>query len=201
MSKSILLLILVLALQQSIRAQDSTRIVAEGNRFYQEGNYEKAIACYREALQKKQAAQIAHFNLGVALFRAKQTEAAGIAFHAVTVANTPAPLRQKALYNEGVVRARNNQLQESVGAFKKALLLHPSDQEARYNLRKAMELLRQQQPRQSPQNKDKQSAAPPPPANKKMMEQWLQSLRQKEQEVQRKMMNKSRAVTQPEKDW
>jgi hypothetical protein len=34
-----------------------------------------------------------------------------------------------------------------------------------------------------------------------MMERWLQSLQQKEQEIQRKLQQKNRSVSQPEKDW
>lgn len=190
----------------ALRAQDSTRLVAEGNRWYREGQYEKAITHYRESLGRQQSPGIAQFNLGVALFRTNQLQPAAKEFHELSKPGTPATLQQRASYNEGVALARDNKLRESIPAFKKALLLDPSDEDARYNLQKAIEAVKppqqpREQPRQNQQQKDRKSPEPPPPANKKMMEQWLQSLRQKEQEVQRKMMNKSRSVSQPEKDW
>lgn len=38
--------------------------------------------------------------------------------------------------------------------------------------------------------------------NKKQIDQWLQSLRQKEQDVQKKMQQKNgKGVSKPEKDW
>lgn len=182
-----------------------TQLMAEGNRWFKEGQFEKAIPKYQEALKQADTLQAVRYNLGAAQFRTKAFEEAEKAFDETAEKSDNGLLKQKALYNKGVSLTRQKKLQESIEAYKAALRLDPTDTDTRINLQKALEELRQQQkkqeePKKNPQQEKNQNKQQPP-ANKKMIEQWLQSLRQKEQEVQQKMLNKGRASKQPEKDW
>lgn len=203
--KTSLLLSFLLLLLGTLKAQQAEAVIAEGNRQYADGKFDKAITQYQEALKKGDASGTARYNLGAAQFRAKNLEAAEKEFNEVASAQKNTSLKHKALYNKGVALSKQKKLLESIQAYKEALKLNPTDADTRFNLQKALEEWKQQQKKEeqtkpNPQQQKNQDK-PQPPANKKMMEQWLQSLRQKEQEVQQKMLNKSRAAKQPEKDW
>lgn len=196
---------LCMALHAGAQQLQPTQLMAEGNRWFKEGKFEKAIPKYQEALKQADTLQSARYNLGAAQYRTKSFEEAEKAFDETAEKSSSELLRQKALYNKGVSLTRQKKLQESIDAYKAALRIDPTDTDTRINLQKALEELRQQQkkqeqPKKNPQQEKNQNKQQPP-ANKKMIEQWLQSLKQKEQEVQQKMLNKGRASKQPEKDW
>lgn len=188
-------------------AQPENKAIADGNKFYKEGKFDKAMEAYQLALAQNPKNAVARYNLAAALFRNSKPEEAGKEYEEAVQQANDSLLKQKATYNNGVSLTKQNKLEESITAYKEALRMNPSDEEARFNLQKALEELRKKnkQPEKKNQQQKKDKKPEPqkqPPANKKMIEQWLQSLRQKEQEVQKKMQqNKSRSVTQPEKDW
>ena len=118
---------------------------------------------------------------------------------------------QKAVYNKGVTLTKQKKLLESIEAYKKAVLMNPNDSDARFNLQKALSELKKQteneenkEQQKQKQQKQQQPQQRPPQSklDKRKIEQYLQSLRQKEQEVQRKIQeNRTRSVNRPEKDW
>ena len=115
--------------------------------------------------------------------------------------------KERSYYNKGVAYIKEKKLQESIDAWKIALKLDPADEDARFNLQKALteqkkgaskDQKQQQQQQKQQQQKQKQNNK----LDKKKIEQYLKSLEQKEQEVQRKFQeSRARGVTQPEKDW
>jgi len=186
-------------------SQQENDLLAEGNRLYKEGKYEEAIPYYKKALEANSSNLTALYNLSAVLSKTGKPEDAEKGFETIAKNGNDKSLLQKSHYNQGVMLSRQKKLEESIAAYKKALSLDPTDEDSRFNLQKALEELRQKQPQKKNEQdkKDKkQEQQQTPPANKKQMEQWLQSLRQKEQEVQKKMQqNRSRANKQPEKDW
>jgi Ca-activated chloride channel homolog len=192
-------------------AQENNDIRA-GNKLYRQGNYNKALPEYQTAIKKNPKSAIANYNMGNTHYRNNDYEGAVKQYDEANV-NAPAnDLRQKALYNKGVALLKQQKLQESIDTWKTALAMNPADQDTRINLQKALTELRRQkeqkeqkQQQQNPQQQQKQQQKPKPQQSKldkKKIEQYLKSLQQKEQEVQRKIQqNRSRSVTQPEKDW
>lgn len=187
--------------------QPENAAIAEGNKLYKEGNFEKAIEAYLSALKQNPDNIIARYNLAAARFRNSKWEEAQKEYETVQQQTADDNLKQKATYNNGVSFTKQNKLEESVEAYKKAVRMNPADEDARFNLEKALNELRKKnkEPEKNNQQQKKDKKPDPqkqPPASKKMIEQWLQSLRQKEQEVQQKMQrNRTRSVKQPEKDW
>ena len=188
-------------------AQEANDFVQKGNEQYVKGAFPQAIELYKKALEKESGHQIARYNLAATHFRSGKFEASFNEYEELLKHNPETALKQKIYYNEGVTLSRQKKLAESIALYKKALQLDPTDKNARYNLQKALEELRKQQkkeekPKNQQQQQQKKEPQKQPPASKKQIEQWLQSLRQKEQEVQRKIQqNKGRASKQPEKDW
>ena len=64
----------------------------------------------------------------------------------------------KGLYNKGVALQNNNKLPECIHAYKQALKLDPTDEDARQNLQRA---LKQQNSRRKKDNKEKQRKRSP----------------------------------------
>ena len=188
-------------------AQPENTAITDGNKLYKEGKFDKAIEAYQLALTQNPKNAVARYNLAAALFRNSKMEEAEKEYEETEQQTSDNVLKQKATYNNGVSLTKQNKLEESIAAYKKALRMNPSDNEARFNLQKALEELRKKNKQPDKKNEQQKNDKKPepqkqPPANKKVIEQWLQSLRQKEQEVQKKMQqNKNRSVTQPEKDW
>ena len=126
----------------------------EGNRLFDEGRFEAALEHYREAQLEDAESKQLHFNAGDALYKQGRHDEAIQEFeHALD--DPDASFSSKSLYNLGNVLFRKNQLQEAVGAYKKALELDPNDTAAKINLEYVRDLLDQQEEEQR-QEQDKQ---------------------------------------------
>ena len=189
-----------------VTAQPENAAIAKGNKLYKEGKFEEAITAYQQALQQNPENITAKYNLAAARFRNSKFEEAQKEYEGVLEKTNDRSLKQKATYNNGVAFTKQTKLDESIEAYKKALMLNPQDADTRFNLQKALEERHKQnkakEPQQQKKQEKKQEPQKQPPASRKQIEQWMQSLRQKEQEVQQKMQqNKNRSVNKPEKDW
>jgi tetratricopeptide (TPR) repeat protein len=191
-------------------AQTENTAIRAGNKLYRKGQYEKAVPQYQKALQVNPNNPVARYNMGNVQFRNKQFEEAEKTFDQANASAGNNDFKEKTYYNKGVALTKQQKLLESIEAYKSAVRLNPSDAEARFNLEKALLELKKQneankQKQPEPQKKPQPNKQPKPKQSnldKKKIEQYLQSLQQKEQEVQRKIQqNRSRAVTRPEKDW
>jgi tetratricopeptide (TPR) repeat protein len=193
----------------TVKAQGGNEVIRSGNRLYKQKNFQQALPEYQKAAAENPSNPVARYNLGNAEFRNNQYGEAEKEYTATLASTNEKDFRQKATYNKGVALSKQKKLLESIEAYKNAVKLNPADADARFNLQKALSELKkqtendqqkQQQQQQKQQQKPQQK--PPPRSNKRQIEQWLNSLRQKEQEVQRKIQeNRSRSVTRPEKDW
>lgn len=219
-----LLVLAALALCGQSVAQKENALIRSGNRYYKQKQIDQSQHQYQEAVKTAPENPTANYNLGNAQFRKNNFEEAAKSYE-TSVAHSPDNAgKEKGLYNQGVALAKQKKLQESINAWKNALKLDGSDEEARENLQKAlMELKQQQQQQQKDQKKDQkdkkdkkdqkdqkdekkdqQQQPKPQPSrlNKQQVEQLLKALQQKENDIQDKMnQNKVKSSTQPEKDW
>lgn len=189
--------------------QTENTAIREGNRSYKAGIYQSALPQYQRAVKQNPSNAIARYNLGNAQFRTNQFSAAEKEYDAAVNTTKDQNVEQKAVYNKGVALTKQKKLLESIEAYKKAVLLNPNDADARFNLQKALSELQKQsenqenkQQQQKQQKQQQPQQKPQSKLDKRKIEQYLQSLRQKEQEVQRKINdNRTRSVTRPDKDW
>lgn len=191
-------------------SQTQNSLIRKGNKLYKKRDYDRSLLEYEQALKLDPQNALANFNFGNALFRKEKWEDAEKNFDNSLTNSKENDIRQKAFYNKGVSLTKQKKLEESIDAYKNALRLNSSDEDARINLQKALLELKkknesQKQNEQKQEQKPKQKEKPKPQQsklNKKEVEQLLKALHQKEQEVQQKMQkNKPRGVTPPEKDW
>lgn len=208
MRKEIFIFVCILAAGLPGFSQSSNKSLVQANEFYRAGDFDKAIEKYQAILDKDPGNKTATYNLANAFFRAGNFAEAEVLYDKNLEGNKDNKSLHQAYYNKGVSLSKQQKLEESVEAYKQAILLNPSDADTRFNLQKALVELRKRQQADKKEEQDKDQKKKPQPQkpqsklSKRQVENLLKSLQQREQEAQKKMQqSRSRGVTQPEKDW
>ena len=234
--KRIIFYILLTLTTLPTMAQKEFFDVRKGNKEYKKEQFTEAEVDYRKGLDKNNNSFEGHFNLGDALFKqqkypeaAEEYQKAGALLQPKNGKYSDADKKKLAqvYHNLGNAYYAQQQYDKAVGAYKQGLMANPKDDETRYNLIKAMEMLQQQQQQQQQQdnqdqqqdqqdqqqqqqqqqeqqdNQDQQNQ----PENQHEMdreqaEQILQALQQDEQDTQDKAKRQQmQSKVKTDKDW
>lgn len=231
MFKPLLYLMIFIFASGKYYSQHTNQFVYEGNKAFKKNDMQTAINKYNEALKIKPNNKKALYNLGNALYKEaltlKYSNAAAINIsnkdsiaglmlqRAAELYQSSSQLYQnkdtlqKIYHNLGNAYLFQKKYTEAIDAYKKSLKLNPNDEDTRYNLAFALKHKKdnqgggnnnQQQQNQSSQNNQPQNQQQQ--INKEQAERMLQTLIQKEKELQDKK-KESPAVqnTKPDKDW
>lgn len=215
MVKKILLLIVSLCSTCVVSAQAMSERdhIRKGYKLYTDSLFEKAEVEFRKALEINPKNTDAMFNLGNALFnqipqsQEKGKEAMEQYATAAKLETDKSKLAQ-INHNLGILFYTAQQYPQSVEAYKEALRNNPSDHETRYNLAKAMYMLKQQEQNQQQDQQQQQEQQEQQNQQQEQQEQEQQEKQQQEQQAQQneeeiskenaeQMLN---AVMQDEKD-
>ncbi|HMU08637.1 MAG TPA: VWA domain-containing protein [Ferruginibacter sp.] len=220
-----LLIILCSLIPPGSFAQNEKALIKKGNEAYEKKEYENAAANYQKAIEKKPADPVAQYNLGNALYKNSKTDEAVSAYDKALSNPASAADKAKAFYNKGVVLQNGKKLPECIEAYKNALKLDPQDDDARQNLQKALQQLKQQeqkkdnkdnkekkkpkedqkkkeQEKQKPQEQNQPPKPQPSKLTKQDAEEKLKALLQQEKNLQDKLRRvNTGSVGKPEKDW
>ena len=174
-------LLLTLALLPAMAQKESSN-VRHGNKQYRKENYVDAENDYRRGIDKNEKSYEAHYNLGDALFKQQKYEDALREYmradSLLTSADKDQARRAATHHNIGNSLFALEDYGNAVEAYKLSLKDNPKDDETRYNLVRAMQLLQQQQQQQQQQqNNDKQD-------QKDQQEQQQQQQQEQQQEQQ-----------------
>jgi len=226
-------ILVVLLLYCSVAfAQKEAGDVRRGNREYRKQNFTEAEVDYRRGLEANKDSYEAHYNLGDALFKQDKYAEAQTEFETAAKMLDRKEDKErfaKAMHNIGNCNFARQQYDKAVAAYQDALRANPKDNDTRYNLVKAMELLQQQQQQQQQQNKDQQKQDQQQQQqqqeqqdqqqqeqqqqeqeqqqqnenqmDKETAEQILQALEQDEQDTQEKMQRQQGKKRRVEKEW
>jgi Ca-activated chloride channel homolog len=158
--------LLFLAMTLLSWSQQENRLIRQGNRQYDDGNYKKAEIDYIKSTQAEKASHKGFYNLGDAWYMQKNYLQASAAFDTLRTFKMDDETRSKSYYNLGnsLLKAAIDSAQlaqqvlpPSIESYKQSLRLNPADTDAKYNLAYAQKLLeKSQQQQQQQQNKDKQ---------------------------------------------
>ena len=163
--------------------------IRSGNKFYADSLYEKAEIEYRKALEINPKSTDAMYNLGNALFnqipqsQEKGKEAMEQYATAAKLESDKAKLAH-INHNLGTLLYMAQQYPQSVEAYKESLRNNPNDNETRYNLAKAMYMLKQQQDQQQEQQQDQQQEQQQEQQQQDQQEQQQNQEQQQEQQSQ-----------------
>lgn len=139
--------------------EETEKLVAEGNEDLFKDDFIEAEAKYRKAIAINPKEEIGKYNLGNAYYNEKKNDEAMRRYQqAAGVAQTKSE-RHKAFHNLGNTFMNAEKYQEAVEAYKNALRNNPKDDETRYNLALAKEMLEKNPPQGGDgedENKDQQ---------------------------------------------
>ena len=220
----VLLLVSFFHLPGAAQAQDDKAIIKKGNEAYKKNEFDKAAEQYQKVTTKTPANATAQYNLGNALYKNSKTDEAVSAYDNAANNLTAKDEKSNAFYNKGVVLQNSKKLPECINAYKNALKLNPQDDDARQNLQKALQQLKQQQQQQKDNKEQKkpkddqkkkedqkkkdqeknqqQPQQQQPKITRKDAEEKLKALLQQEKNLQDKLQKVNAASpNKPEKDW
>lgn len=126
-------------------AQQPKKEVREGNKLYKEEKYKEAAAHYQKAVQKQPGYIPGLFNLGNTQYKQQQFEASRKIYEGTAKTATEKNEQAAAHYNIGNTYLEEKKYKEAVEAYKNALRKNPQDEQAKYNLSYALEMLKNQQ--------------------------------------------------------
>lgn len=221
-------ILFIFATGLSLMAQHPAQYIYEGNKSFKKNDMQNAINKYNEALKIQPNNPKALYNLGNALYKEALTlkysnQAAININNKDSIANlmlgrsaelyTAASqlyknkdTLQRVYHNLGNSYLFQHKYNEAINAYKKALKLNPNDEDTRYNLAYALKHKKDnqgggsnnQQQNQKQQNQQQTQQQ----ITKEQAERLLQTLIQKEKELQNKKKEQpTNASEKPEKDW
>jgi tetratricopeptide (TPR) repeat protein len=134
--------------------------IDKGNRRYHSGEHKQALDEYLKAGRIDSTSAVPHFNAGDALYRLEDYSEGAKRF-LQAAGSSEDSIASMSYYNLGNAMFRAGDIESAVEAYKRALLIEPDDEDAKYNLELAMKLLEQQsqqkddQPQQDNGEQDK----------------------------------------------
>jgi Ca-activated chloride channel family protein len=117
--------------------ESPNKSVEEGNARMKTGKAEEALGQYDKAVKGLPGEPGVHFDRGAALFALSRFDEAAQEFLGATTAKTPA-LKESAFYNMGNALFKMDKYGDAIAAYRRALVLDPSDVKAKWNLELAL---------------------------------------------------------------
>lgn len=153
--KQLILFFFVSLQSMFVFAQREKKDIYTGNQLYQQQKYPEAEQYYRQSVDKSQTSVEGNFNLGDAFYKQKKYDDAAKKFTDIASSSNDKMVKAQAYHNLGNTLLESKKLEESIAAYKKSLLNNPKDNETRYNLAYAQEMLKKQQQKKDDKDKDK----------------------------------------------
>lgn len=175
----IIVLIVAASLTSAGFSQSNRSTINDGVDKYEEKKYTDAEIDFRKVVENSPKNFEANFNLGTSYYKQGKYEDAIKSFTG-SLESAENENRAKVFHNIGNSLLKSNKLEESVEAYKTALKFNPNDQDTKYNLSYALEMLKNKDKDKNKQDKNDQ--------NKK--DQDKQDQQQQNQDQQNKDPNK-----------
>jgi len=204
--KSILILFSLMTIflfPQSTNSQSLRGLVNDGVDQYKDGNYSDAEVNFKKGTEKAPDNFESQFNLGDAYFKQQRYNEAIKSYQSsLTMARNDTE-KSKIHYNVGNSLLKSQKIKESIEEYKKSLKLNPDDQEAKYNLSYALEILKNQEQQQDQQpdkkDEDKQEQEKKDKKEDKKEEQQNQDKQQDQQKQDQQKKEEEQQQQQPQK--
>lgn len=142
----------------NINAQSKRNLINDGVNLYEGKKYSDAEVKFKKGLEKDNKMFQGHFNLGDAYYKQGRYDEALQAYKNSLQFTKDKEDEAKVYHNIGNSLLKSKQVKESLGAYAKSLKLNPKDDDTKYNLSYALNLMKQNQQQQknkNDQNKDK----------------------------------------------
>lgn len=135
---------------------ESKNLTWEGNKNLANKKFAEAEVAYRKAISKSDENAAAPFNLGNAYYNNETYSEAFGRFKQAGETATEKKDKHMAYHNMGNVFMKRKEYEKAVEAYKEALRNNPTDEETRYNLALAKDMLKKEQDEQKNEDKNKE---------------------------------------------
>lgn len=228
----LLMIISLLSIVSSLCAQDEKAMrdaLREGNRYYAQGNYDKAEASYLKAYEIDSLNTNVLYNLGTTYLVKRDLQQANEKLLKASQTDTSRNKLKgtRVFHNLGVDLQCNQDYKRAIVAYKQALRYNPYDEETRYNLALCQKLLKedkqdeqkqneqnqddkkqeqeqqqqqQQQDKKDEQQQQQQQQQQQDQMSKENAQQMLEAVKQDERNVQRRMQEQQQSSTRRKKE-
>ncbi|MCH9029718.1 MAG: tetratricopeptide repeat protein [Bacteroidetes bacterium] len=190
----LLALSVVLFNSHEIFAQSLRGLVNDGVENYDKGNFSDAEVNFKKGVEKAPDNFQAKFNLGDAYFKQKRYDEAVKSYQSALPLARSNNEKAQVYYNVGNSLLKAQKIKESIEEYKKSLKLNPNDQEAKYNLSYALEMLKNQ----DQQEKDKDEKEDKKEDQQKEQEQEKKDQQKDEQNKQDQPKDNDKQKQQPQ---
>src|SRR5690606_31266433 len=141
--------------EQKMELKAAQNFLSEAQQSLQKEEFPSAEADYRKAISLNPKSEIAKYNLGTAYYGKDKNAEAMLRFKQAATTATEKSEKHKAFHNLGNTFMNEKKYSEAVEAYKNALRNNPNDDETRYNLALAKDMLKKNPP--PPQENDDQN--------------------------------------------
>lgn len=184
-------------------AQSTRSLVNNGVEFYNEKKFSDAEVNFKKGAENNPESFEAKFNLGDAYYKQQRYDEAMKSYQSAFVDAKSDLEKSKIYYNIGNSLLKSQKLKESIGAYKEALKLNPDDQETKYNLSYALNMMKnknqdKQQNQDKDQNKDQQDKDKDKQDQNQQNQNQQQKDQQKQEQQQQSQEQKEQELTKKE---
>lgn len=146
----------LLGLAVLIQAQNERKVIRQGIRAYEEGQFSEAEVQFRKAGDLNSGSFEAAFNTGTALYGQEKYEETAKQYQQLAEQSARPEDMAGVWHNLGNSLLEGQKYAESIEAYKNSLRLDPQDMDTKYNLAYARKKLKEQEQQQQDQNQDQQ---------------------------------------------
>ena len=154
--KKHILFALLLGLGVWVQAQNERKVIRQGIRSYEEGQFSDAEVQFRKAGDLNRESFEAAFNTGAALYGQEKYEETAKQYQQLAEETASPETMAGVWHNMGNSLLEGQKYAESIEAYKNSLRLNPRDMDTKYNLAYARKKLQEQQ-QQDQENQDQQN--------------------------------------------
>ena len=138
---------------QKVLEREAREDVREGNELYNQLKFKEAEIAYKKGLSKNPNYPTASYNLGNSIYQQDRNKEAVSQFELVEKTFKEKEGKAEAYHNMGNSFMKEKQYEKAVESFKNSMRNNSKDEETRYNLAMAQELLKKQE-QENKDNKD-----------------------------------------------
>ncbi len=139
---SIITAIIILLFSSISFAQSNRSTLNKGVDKYDEKKYTDAEVDFRKVVENSPKSYEANFNLGNTYYKQEKYDDAIKSYQSAFENAKDNESRGKIFHNVGNSLLKSNKIEESIEAYKNALKFNPNDQDTKYNLSYALEMLK-----------------------------------------------------------
>ncbi|WP_347373562.1 tetratricopeptide repeat protein [Aequorivita sp. Q41] len=140
--------------EQEKELRAAQNYLSEAQQSLQKNEFATAEADFRKAISLNPKSETAKYNLGTAYYGKEKNAEAMLRFQQAATTATEKSEKHKAFHNLGNTFMNEKKYTEAVEAYKNALRNNPNDEESRYNLALAKDLLEKNPPPPQDDKKD-----------------------------------------------